>query len=84
MNRDILGGLIAAGCMIALSLMLRLSHIHDGKLQTRAVNVIVGLLMVWMATGRPSDLSRWRPPPAHPKAGSACAEPAARCWSRAA
>jgi multisubunit Na+/H+ antiporter MnhB subunit len=48
-DRNIVAGLAAAALMLGVTLALRLLHVPDGALRTRAVNVLAGLMAVFLA-----------------------------------
>ncbi len=57
MKRHILGSLAAAALIMGMALGLRLLHVPGGELKTRAINIIIGILVVWMANSVPKQLA---------------------------
>jgi hypothetical protein len=57
MKRQILGGLVAAAMMLGAAWALRLMHIPGEEAKTRAINVILGILVVWIANNTPKQLA---------------------------
>ena len=57
MKRQILSGLVAAAMMVGAPLALRLLHVPGGEFKVRAINIVLGILVVWMANNAPKQLA---------------------------
>jgi dolichol kinase len=57
MKRNILGALVAAAAMVGAAWALRFMHIPGEDAKLHAINVILGILVIWIANNTPKQLA---------------------------
>ncbi len=57
MKKNILSGLVAAAALLGAAWALRFMHIPGEEAKTRAINIILGILIVWIANNTPKQLA---------------------------
>jgi len=57
MKRNILGALVAAAAMLGAVWALRFIHIPGDEAKIRAINIILGILVIWIANNTPKHLA---------------------------
>jgi hypothetical protein len=57
MKRNILGALVAAAAMLGAAWALRFMHIPGEEAKLRAINIILGILVIWIANNTPKQLA---------------------------
>ena len=57
MKKNILSGLVAAAALLGAAWALRFMHIPGEEAKTRAINIVLGILVVWIANNTPKQLA---------------------------